>query len=550
MIGRSRERRIHIEARADGSSALALAIGLVVSALVGCDGAASSRRDSVEPSAREAPPAATSGAVHELEPPPRAPAPAPRPGDGVEIPEGLVEQLGEPPLADVERSADLADPIARCTRGCALIDAEGRLVAVRPAFSAESGIPSSVAIVRLEGRALSRREVDVGEVDPRALQRFFDGEGEAPWTPIVRRALGGARLRPAASLVARRATALFSIEEYAPLVALGAPFGDRWIFVEVGRAAYRVHLLRADRGVDRLLATLPLAATACDGESVERTCVAPIGIDDVLAAPDGRTLLVLAHEAAAGHGVGANVEFVLPLEDASLLASVDDDASWRRAIDASLAAPGPRASLFGSEAVEGDSVAARCVRGCALYRGDGALWAVRPLRVVRGDALDLAIFEPRVDPAASAELVPGTEGGDVESRARALASALSRAPTRLGRSLVARAAIANDEGVAFAPSVVLRAPLAGERLDVGLEGDAYVLRWQDEGRSLPLAHAPAIHRGDRVAEPGIVEVFAQPSAGFPLLVVGAAMTRGASAEGGVAHRTFHFVVSERPARPL
>lgn len=467
---------------------------------------------------------------------------APIPADGVEVPLTLVRQLASP-NAESRPQRAARDPAEDCARGCALLDAHDQLVIVRPRYEDESGVPASIDIFRFARGELRRESLAVGTVSDDALEAFQADEGDAPWAARVRRALGAGPYRRAEGLVAARARTFFSLEEYAPLVALRPPLADRWLFAEQGETSYRIHLLRVDRSVDRVLATLPLVVAACDGDYAERACVAPLAIDEIIASADGRALVALVHHPAAGDGVGPSDALVLPLDDASALPPAYNEVIRASELERSLRASGPRTTPFAADEPVGDGRGARCMmRGCALYRENGDVWVVRPARIEHGSPQAPILFAP------GAEGLPilGTERIAAEAQGALVERALETAPRREGRPLVARQGIAGEHGIAAAALVELRPPHAAARISVERDGDAYVLRWHASATSTEIARVPALRLGDDFAAPSLLEVFAPPEGGFPLVVIGAAATRAPSAPEGVAHTTFHVVITALP----
>jgi hypothetical protein len=83
----------------------------------------------------------------------------------------------------------------------------------------------------------------------------------------------------------------------------------------------------------------------------------------------------------------------------------------------------------------------------------------------------------------------------------------------------------------------------GTRVAVEVEQGQYVIRWTEGGETHEAARVSAILSEGRVAPPSILEVFAPPDAGYPVVVLGAAVIRDASSDGGVAHGTFHVVIT-------
>jgi hypothetical protein len=471
--------------------------------------------------------------------------------DGVLIPPTLVQQLssedtGEPEDGADEPSVDeaAADVGVRCALGCALIDRQDRVVIVRAQSLEEDGLPTRLSITRLGEDGIERQEIDLEGIDGDALASFVEEGGTPPWASRVSRALGAGPYRAAEDLVSTRAYTLFSLDEYAPLVALRAPLADRWLYAEVGPTAYRLHLIRADRSVARLLASEPLVATACNGDFVDRACVAPMSIEGAYLSPDGRTLHVLVAHPTAGDGIRTEDVLSVGIDDASALPSLYDETARSEELDRSLRAPGARTTPFVALDEAPTTREVRCLRGCALYRESGEVWVVRPDRIELGEAVALRVFAP-TEPGSGLEVL-GLERADAPARASLLARALAGAPVAEGRALVARQAIASKRGVASAARVELRAPHAGEQLGVEVDAGEYVLRWGRGVDAAEVARVPAIFLDGEASAPSLVEVFAPPDRGFPLVVVGVAASRSPTDPAGLEHRAFHAIVAALP----
>lgn len=503
------------------------------------------------------PGAAVEPGVAPVEPTPAAPAPAePTPGaDGVDVPSTLVRQLGLPARPEPVREGPV--DVATCARGCALWAPDGALLLALPTYE-ESPFPREVIVVRARGAVQESRRIDpVSGLSEDAIAAFEDtgGDGPAPWAPAVERALrelgGGdpATFRWASSLVTRRARTVFSLDEYTPLVALGGAFEDRWLFAEIGETSYRIHLLRSDRSVDRLLATSPLEATACDGGFTDSACIEPRSIEAVYASADGRFLHAVLWAPTAGHGaVQPSTVLSLPLDDASAIPPAITSESRAADLERSLTAPGAMVHLWVDEPEEdpepgaeptSSERAARCLRGCALFLENGAPWVVRPTSFAHGDPLSPFVFRP--DGSSVEVLSPG--GASPEEQTGALERALAEAPSGEARRLVARQGIASWRGTARAALVELRTPHARARLGVELEGREYVLSWITAAGAVEVGRVPALEANGRPSPPGIVEAFAPPRLGFPIVVLGAAVTRLPSHPEGLAHGLFHVIVA-------
>ncbi|MBX7190655.1 MAG: hypothetical protein K1X94_01275 [Sandaracinaceae bacterium] len=536
--------------RADGRIAKASPVGFVVSACVrawrdvvvrsacaGVIGLAGCRcEDPAPPSTYGRPSESIAEPPSELVLPPLV-APAPPAPDGVEIPPTLTRQLRSV-AATTHASAPAADPLADCASGCALLDERGRLVLVVPDLDAR-GVPEEIALVRVIDHELEREPISLDGLED-AIARFAAEGGSPPWDERVRRALGAGPYRSAEPLIAARARTLFAIEEYAPLVALGGPFSERWLYAEVGRSAYRVHLLRSDRSVDRLLATKPLVAAACTDADAERACIAPLAIDEVFSSDDHGVLVALVHHPMPDD---TNSEVVLlRLDDASVLPSAEDEGTRRSDLERSLEAPGAHMTVLAPAAGLEDRDA-RCARGCALFREDASAWIVRPTRIEHGAPTAVSLFSPDGD---ELELLP--TGSQLVTAPALVAQALATAgaPDREGRALVARQALESDHGLAAAPLVELRTPHVGAQVSVSFDDREYVVRWTQSGTTYEVGRVPAIRRGDAFAAPTVSEIFAPPDAGFPVVVIGVAAVRDASDPHGVAYQVFHVVIPGPP----
>ncbi len=447
--------------------------------------------------------------------PPDEPEPVPEPAaDGVDVPITLLRQLErpvEPAAAPTELSLEV------CLRGCALRDSAGRLVVIVARGQDARGEASSLEIARPESDA-----------PPRVVE-LAGADGVAERVAELRRALGDASdARVAADLITVRARTLFAREEHSPLVALGAELEGRWLFAETAETSTRIHLLRSDRSVDRVLLTLPLRAAACDAETEARACVAPVSIDAVWAARDGGALF-----AAIGNvGTDEGVQLVrLPLDDASAL-DPEIGAATRAADEArSMATPGAPPGWTAGATGGSTDLAASCLPACVRYRADGSFRVVTPTRVVNGRPWGYTLQVSEAPVPGGTEIVPGSTG----DASAALAHAFEDEPGRPGRPLVERRATGAFAGLAVVPVVELRAPHAPRRIEARLEGDEIVLRWLRASGPVEAARGPAHDVGGRPVPPSIVEVYAPPTAGFPLVVVLASPDGSRTDPSGVAH---------------
>jgi len=162
----------------------------------------------------------------------------------------------------------------------------------------------------------------LSRVLPTTNERLFDDEPTPEATAALRARLREHRraARPD-ELVRERATATFSLDEYAPLVGLGAPL-ERWLlFVEttndLDRPEHVLHLIARDGSARHELARRAAPLGPCDGGGYycERTqeecdeaglraegrlCIQPASVAHVAVA-DG-TLALLGGVHVAGHG--------------------------------------------------------------------------------------------------------------------------------------------------------------------------------------------------------------------------------------------------------
>ncbi len=162
----------------------------------------------------------------------------------------------------------------------------------------------------------------LARVTPTTTEVLFEDEPSPEATAALRTRLREHRraTRPN-ELVRERATATFSLDEYAPLVGLGAPL-DRWLlFVEttndLDRPEHVLHLIARDGSARHELARRPAPLGPCDGGGYycERTqdecdeaglraegrlCIQPASLAHVAVA-DG-TLALLGGVHVAGHG--------------------------------------------------------------------------------------------------------------------------------------------------------------------------------------------------------------------------------------------------------
>ncbi len=463
---------------------------------------------------------------------------APTASAELRIPAGLLAQLRGGAVDPVEHGEVSAQA---CQGGCALLSPSGQLTLALLQMEGESeGYPEAVNIVRVNGAEQTLRTTRFAYT-PESIATYEDTEGApAPWMESLTRAVGNIRNhRWAENIITHRATVSFSLEEPSVLVALGAPVEGRVLYVETGETAYRVHLADRDGTHARLLATLPLQPTACDGDYTDRACAVPLSLDAVYASPDGRFLNVVYHEAVAGDfPTGDPRVLTLPLDDASALASAITPQSRREDLVRSLTAPGPIARVWNYDN-ENDTRGGQCDHGCALFLENNEFWFVRPSRVSMAEPQAAMIFRPD---GASAEVLV-SDGDDPDARAEAIERSLRGAPSTQGRRIVLRQANAAWEGLIHVPLVELRAPHVGAQVSMEAEGEEYVIRMRRGDAEVELGRVPALRVNGRVSPPSIVEVFAPPVLGSPLVVLGAAATRMPSASEGVEHTYFHAVVA-------
>ena len=452
--------------------------------------------------------------------------------------------------------------VEECARNCALLSPQGQLTLVLQQFRGDArGYPAAINVVRVSGAEPAVRSYPVAYTMEQ-INAYEDNEASpVPWLRIVRRALGDiSRQRIAENIITHTAATSFSLEEVWSLVALGAPLEGRVLYAEVGETAYRIHLARRDGSDARLLATLPLQPTACDGDYSDTACASPLSIQEVYASPDGRFLNVVYRQALAGDGQEADPQVLaLGLDDASALPIEITPASRREDLLRSMRAPGPVSrvwqhddSAMGGDTLQGPARSAQplletrtrgeqCDRGCGLFFENNQMWFVRPSRIAQGEPVAPTIFRP--DGATAEVLI--SQGDDAQTRAAAIERGLDGAPQVQGRRIVSRQANASWEGVIHVPLVELRAPHAGAQLSMEVDGDEYVIRMRRGDTEVELGRVPALHMNGRVSPPTIVEVFVPPVLGSPITVLGAAPTRLPSAEEGLEHTYFHATVPFR-----
>lgn len=254
-----------------------------------------------------APPIAEAPAPIE-EPP--APEPEPPPSPLAALIESMAETQPEPAGRTFATALD----------GCRRVDADECTIETLTGFDG--------------GRWLVL-EADRGEagVESAALLRvavsgddevIAGGPLDARMLASIRRALGRFRSQPVVpSLVRARATAEWSITQYAPLVALGAPLEGWLLYLEtienLDAPEHVLRLVKRDLSETIELARRTAPHTPCDGDmwfcdahegectaaelrAEDRLCVQPFGIERVALAPDRATLFVGGTRAVAGHG--------------------------------------------------------------------------------------------------------------------------------------------------------------------------------------------------------------------------------------------------------
>lgn len=439
--------------------------------------------------------------------------------NGVAVPITWVRQLRSRNAE--ERSAPRprrgVDPVAACVRGCALYDERNRLELVRVRFDEFAQLPVRIELLRLVGSTIERRDVPVDE-----LASPSDGEDpELEWLGAIRQALGRGAYRAAPSVVGARTRALFAGEEYAPLVALTGTLRGRWLYAEVGRTAYRVHLLREDRSSARLVATSPLLATSC-GTRHETACVAPLGIEDAVPTFDEGAALVLLDHVDGSPRFDPDDAVLVALDDASTRASLDDEDSDD--LERSLHRGGPRVRWTREEE-------STCSPACVRFSADGRPWALAASRLSGARPVAWTLLrsgEPTVDPLT----------GDVAEAE--IARVLAEAPRIMARRLVARQAIASWSGWAIVPLVELRPPHAGRRLETRLDGHDALVALDDVTARV---EAPLVE--GHPAPPSIMEAFAPEGAGWPLVVALAFPARRVVGIDGPEHTVRLVVLSPR-----
>lgn len=421
-----------------------------------------------------------------------------------------------------------------CAQGCALLSPADELVVALPQYEGSlEPYPVAFQIVRMHGAEPQVQRLPL-TYSRQAIAAFEDTEGApAPWMGVLTRALGDLTgYRFAESISTERSEATFGVEGYYPLIALGGPLEGHLLYAEPSEAAYRIHLVRRDGSSSRLLASLPIQPTACDGDGTDSACAAPLSLGSSVASPDGHFLTILYRYGVAGGDVreGDAIVLTLSLDEALSITP----ARRREELLASMRAPGDVSRIWRNE----DAMRSRgeqCDHGCGLFRPSGEMFFVRPGRVAHAEPMDTMVFRPDGETTE----VEIEEGDDARTRAAAVERALAGAPRALGRRIVARQANAAWESVIHVPLVELRAPHLGAQLSMEAEGEEYVVRLRRGDAEVELGRIPALQVDGRVSPPTIVEVIVPPSQGSPITVLGAAPSRLPSAGDGIEHTYFH-----------
>jgi hypothetical protein len=259
-------------------------------------------------------PAAPSAA----EPPPTPPPAAPPPAHPTL--EALLPELASSPA---ERVGVLSSALERCPAprgtGDDALSIYYDECRIGSTFGRERDAWVVLEVSHSEGGVERLR---LARVTPTTSEVLFEDEPSPEATAALRTRLRDHRraARPN-ELVRERATASFSLDEYAPLVGLGAPL-ERWLlFVEttndLDRPEHVLHLIARDGSARHELARRPAPLGPCDGGGYycERTqdecdedglraegrlCIQPASIAHVAVA-DG-TLALLGSVHVAGHG--------------------------------------------------------------------------------------------------------------------------------------------------------------------------------------------------------------------------------------------------------
>lgn len=215
-------------------------------------------------------------------------------------------------------AASVATPSGACDMGC-VVENDARLLAVTARAVEGDGSPTSFE-VRVVGRDPLVRTVRVeGSIE--AWAAYQEGEARGPWVAALERAMPALPAsRPARNLVTAFAPATFSLNEYAPLVALGGALEGRFLYWHAARYAHHLYLVHGPEHQMRLVGSLPLTAGACDGDGATTACVHPVGIDAAYAIPGAPELLLRLFHPEAGHGMSGY---------STLRVSLADDAALR-----------------------------------------------------------------------------------------------------------------------------------------------------------------------------------------------------------------------------
>lgn len=261
---------------------------------------------------------------------PAAPEPPPEPPPAHPTFDALLPELASSPA---ERVGVLSSALASCPAPRADDDALS-------IYYDECRIGSTFArerdawvVLEVSHSEAGVERLRLARVTPTTTEVLFEDEPSPEATAALRTRLREHRraTRPN-ELVRERATATFSLDEYAPLVGLGAPL-DRWLlFVEttndLDRPEHVLHLIARDGSARHELARRPAPLGPCDGGGYycERTqdecdeaglraegrlCIQPASIAHVAVA-DG-TLALLGGVHVAGHGGYPALSWVVAL---------------------------------------------------------------------------------------------------------------------------------------------------------------------------------------------------------------------------------------------
>lgn len=454
---------------------------------------------------------------------------------------------------DAEREdpwpVDVVDPetsrARRCSEGCVLFGPDGAIAMTVVPDREESGFPTRIDVIRFDAsgaRTTSSVAID-GTME--ALYGWLEDDLDPPWMGATSRALRGTSDWTLATDVATlRANVEFSFAAMPAVRRLSGPLEGSLLYAEMAADAVHLHLVARDCTTSRVVGSMPLLASACDGDGGAALCILPPGIEHVYVAADGTTGIALVDLVPAGHGgtyrhaVRLTLSGITPgtgMPPPELVASMEDPGrrprwigpyTWHDEMDRPFAGPEPIAR---------GALTSRCDWECALF-GHGTRVLVRPT-VIEGDAPPRAL----VVTSGNHDQTVRVEGElDDETEVmpwhEATASAIGSLDGLTGaRDLVRREAIANDGGWLVTPLVELGPPFAGDLLFLETTTDGYALRRRSDTALSSLGTAPLLRRGDTTARGGIARVYTSPDHG-ELVVLGYART-------GEAQTTFFHLVA-------